>query len=89
MSKRNSVFTLISSSLSPNDFLHLARLFDFSEGEIKDIETSVIGLPSRIMVMLSKYEVRETRIETNKLLKYLEFLKLQKLADEIREILKY
>ena len=79
---------LISKSLSPSDFLHLARLIDFTEAEIKDIETSVIGLQSRIMVLLSKYEERETRIEIKKLLKYLEYLNLQKLADDIREILK-
>lgn len=82
------MLTLISSSLSPTDFLHLARLIDFSEAEIKDIETSVIGLQSRIMVLLSKYEERETRIEIKKLLRYLEYLSLQKLADDIREILK-
>lgn len=74
--------------MSPADFRHFARLLDFSEPEIKDIETSVIGLQSRIMILLSRYEERETRIDVKKLLKYLELLSLKQIADEIREILK-
>lgn len=52
------------------------------------MEISVIGLESRVMVLLQRYEERERRINVNKLLSFLEYMKMRKLADEIRGILK-
>jgi hypothetical protein len=86
-SKRNEVLVTISNAISSADFRRLARLLDL-ESEIFELEASERLQSTRNMLLLSKYEEREQRIDVNKLIGFLKFLNLEILADEVRQILR-
>lgn len=84
---RNEIFKLISRSISVSDFRRIARHLCFKENEIKNLEISVMEQETRTMVLLSKYEEREQRIDFRKIVGILNFLGMKSVADGVKEIL--